>query len=330
MKTILLPILFAVAVAASVATADQPELPFWLRQEALPPGVAPASFPASAVWKCEFDRELDGTLNADQSLELLLESANRRLTGRQRTQRDAENADRSLFAGEIIAGSPPLVTLRQDDPSGYTAVYTGRLAEGGRIVGSYADNRGTSGDWSLTLATERRLEPLASQPPDEKLFESVLGIYGKAIRGERYPLVNLRPPHRNLWTEEIKESVERVLSYEQVDYIGTAKLVIRASGDYVVDMPGAGVDFRINGQQVAAGAVSLEKGLYEVEIYTNHWGQPYLTYAEVAVRKQGEKEAVPFVNTASDIERFRSQKIADKPVVEVCKYSPNQIDTAGR
>jgi hypothetical protein len=230
----------------------------------------------------------------------------------------------AMFTGSIVAGSPALVTLREDGPPGHTALYVGRLVSETQIAGTFVDNRGFAGDWSLTLVTETTIEPLAKEVTGE-FFESVLGVYGKAIRGVRQPFINLRPPHRNLWTDEIKEVVEGTLSYGEVDYIGTAKIVIPESGTYTVDLPGAGVQFRINGQSVEAGDMELEKGLYEIEIYTNHWGQPYLTYAEAAVYKKGSEVRIPFVNTAADIEIFRSQKIEGRPAVEVCEYSPQRI-----
>ncbi len=86
------------------------------------------------------------------------------------------------------------------------------------------------------------------------------------------------------------------------------------------------VEFRVNGQRFESGDVVLAKGLYEVEIYTNHWGQPYLTYADVTILRKGDRTVIPFVNTASEIEAFRSQQIAGRSVVEVCDYTPRPVE----
>ena len=162
--------------------------------------------------------------------------------------------------------------------------------------------------------------------PDEAWFESVLGVYGLAIRGARLPFVNLRPPDRNLWTDEIQRALEGALAYAEVDYLGTAHLVIVESGLYRLDLPGAGVEFYLDGLRVEAGALELEQGMYEVEIYTNHWGQPYLTYAQAAVYRQGTEHRIPFVNTAAQIAAFRSQEIAGRRVQTACEYDPPRID----
>lgn len=327
MRRNLLFLLAAIAAVALIplAVAEEPNpvdgrLPFWW------PALHPApTFPATGLWKSEFDTELDGKLQEAHDYQLVLDSANGQLAGREEVPAE-DPQSRSVYTGQLIPGSPPIVTLRRDDRQGRTVVYTGRLVAAGRIAGSYVDNRGTTGDWSLTFVTESMLEPSAKSAPDEVLFESVLGVYGKAIRGARLPYVNLRPPQRNLWTEEIKEVLEKSISYGEVDYIGTAKMVIPDSGVYTVEIPGAGVEFRVNRHRLEAGDVELKKGLYEIEIYTNHWGQPYLTYAQVAVYKKGTRSQIPFVNTASDIQAFRTQKIDDRPIVEVCDYEAKRVD----
>lgn len=314
-------ILLGYALFASTGIVDAEESSL----ARLPAARTHAIIASSGLWRVDFDHKLDGKLETIDSSLLTLSAVNHRLTGHYKDRRAADKENNSLFAGSVIPGSPAVVTLRQDDPLGYTAVYTGRLVSAGRIVGSYMDNRGYGGDWSLTLISQRAVEPLSRKLPDESLFESVLGVYGKAIRGKRQPFVNLRPPSRNLWTPEIQEAVQDTLPYGEVDYIGTAQLVVPQPGIYSIDMPGAGVQFRLNGRLLEAGEVHLSKGVYEVEIYTNHWGQPYLTYAQVAVIHKDTKAPVPFVNTAGAVERFRSSKIEGRRVVEVCKYTPRQV-----
>ena len=152
------------------------------------------------------------------------------------------------------------------------------------------------------------------------MFECVLGTYGQAIRGKRHPFVNLRPPNRNLWTAEIERQLKGTLSYGQVDYVGQAMLIIRESGTYSIGLPESGTHLRLNGVLMDAGDIVLRKGIYQVEIYTNHWGQPYLKYAHASVSKNGNKKHVPFVNSDDAIEKFLSQKILDHGVIEVCRY----------
>ena len=179
----------------------------------------------------------------------------------------------------------------------------------------------------LTRLTTADANPLIepNTVPAEPLFESVLGVYGHAIRGQRRPFVTLRPPNGDLWTEDIERKLKETLSYAEVDYIGTAKLVIPAEGMYTIDIPKTGTQFRLNGHLVRAGNIKLRKGGYDVEIYTNHWGQPYLKYARAAVFKAGTKTKIPFVNTGDTLETFLSQRINDHAVTEVCRYQPRAV-----
>ena len=315
-----------VSAYAPLAGAEEPEFGHETRLFGHPIASPPTAALSSGVWQVGFDHKLDGKVEAGDSPLLVLDVVNGRLTGHYRERRAAGKENRSLFAGSVIAGTPPIVTLRQDDPLGYTAIYSGRLVSSDRVVGSYVDNRGFAGDWSLTLASKQAVEPLTSRLPDKRLLESVLGVYGRAIRGKRAPYVNLRPPSRNLWTPEIQESLDGALSYGDVDYIGQAKLVVTRGGLHTIGMPGAGVQLRLNGQLLEAGDVHLSKGVYDVEIYTNHWGQPYLTYAQVDVHHKDTQKPVPFVNFADDVAAFRASKVAGRPVVEVCQYTAKQIN----
>lgn len=162
------------------------------------------------------------------------------------------------------------------------------------------------------------------------LFESVLGTYGKALRGKRHSYVTLRPPQQDLWTPEIEAKLKGSLSYEQVDYIGTAKLVIPETGLYVIDVPESGTQLRLNNVLMAAGVVKLRKGAYEVEIYTNHWGQPYLKYAFARVFTKEPKTQIPFVNTGEALEKFLAQKIQGNAVSQVCEFRTRRVDTPGK
>lgn len=180
----------------------------------------------------------------------------------------------------------------------------------------------------LTRLPARR-EKLTIEPhhdlPSGPLFESVLGVYGEAIRGQRHPFITLRPPNRDLWTKAIEVALKGTLAYEQVDYIGTALLIIPKTDLYTIDLPDSGTQLRLNNHLVEAGELKLRKGLYHVEIYTNHWGQPYLKYAHAAVLLRGTKTQIPFVNTGTAIERHYSQLIDGQKVTEVCAYNARQI-----
>ena len=168
------------------------------------------------------------------------------------------------------------------------------------------------------------IKPLAEKLP-KVLHESVLGVYGRAIRGKRHAFVNLRPPHRDLWTKAIESKLRGTLSYGEGDYIGTAKLVIAKTALYTVDLPGSGTQLRLNGQTVPSGELKLQKGVYKVEIYTNHWGQPYLKYAHAVVRLKKTKKRIPFVNSQADIKRFLTRKIGGQRVREVSGYEPPKV-----
>ena len=179
--------------------------------------------------------------------------------------------------------------------------------------------------YSKITRLPRVIEPQAKLTT-EPLFESVLGIYGQAIRGKRHPFVNLRPPNRDLWTKEIEAKLKGELSYGDIDYIGTAKLVIPETGTYTVNIPETGTQFRLSGHLVDAGDLELRKGVYDVKIYTNHWGQPYLKYAHAAVFRKATKSRIPFVNTGDALEKFLSQKINGRTVTEVSSFRTKRIN----
>jgi hypothetical protein len=244
--------------------------------------------------------------------------------------------DSQLTDLAVISQQGRMFTIRQN---------TGELVEvidGGKrfsTIGRFQTKADVVGiaaaphDWPAPLLAKRprtsSLKP-AADSLKEPVFESVLGVYGQAIRGQRFPFVNLRPPNRNLWTKEIENKLRGTLSYGQVDYSGTAKLVIPATGTYTIDLPARGTQLRFNGILLKPGDVQLQKGVYDVEIYTNHWGQPYLKYAHANVYKQGTRTKIPFVNTAAAIEEFRSQKIDSRKVIEVCDYDLKQVRVVGR
>ena len=168
-------------------------------------------------------------------------------------------------------------------------------------------------------------QPLSSLP-DDAVVECVLGVYGKAVRGEQYAFVNLRPPQGDLWTEAIQEQLRGKVPFEHIEYVATAKLVITKAGWYKIELPARGTQFRLNGVPMSGGEVELTHGVYDVEIYTNTWGQPYLMGARVAVLPKNGTHRISLVNTAEDVKRFLDQRINGRRVVEVSGYAPKAVD----
>ena len=75
---------------------------------------------------------------------------NDRITGSLADKKDADPTNHHL-AGEIVAGKPPIITLRQDGPKGLVCYYTGKRAAADRIVGTWYDNRGAAGDFEFIV-----------------------------------------------------------------------------------------------------------------------------------------------------------------------------------
>lgn len=209
-----------------------------------------------------------------------------------------------------------------------------------KLLGAYRDAILRALDADDTQAVKRlrrEMQAVESQVPrsletvaGEELFESVLGTYGQAIRGPRSHFVNLRPPKRDLWTDEIQAQMHGNISLENIDYVGTAKLVVTEPGWHTIDLPEAGTQFRLNRLLIGGGDVELSRGVYDVEVYTNFWGQPYLKYASVVVRRNGTEKPIPLVNTAADIREFLAKPIDGRRVVEVSGHKPQPVDLSVR
>ena len=60
-----------------------------------------------------------------------------------------------ISTGEVVAGTPPIVSLRQDGPKGLVCYYTGKRTAADRIVGTWYDNRGSSGDFEFTIEKKK-------------------------------------------------------------------------------------------------------------------------------------------------------------------------------
>jgi hypothetical protein len=115
-------------------------------------GRAEPTPPADAVWVMKYDDKLDGEVKAKPGGEVRWRVAarNDRLAGSLADLKEGDPKDHKL-AGELAAGKTPIVHLRQDGPGGLTCYYTGKLLANDRIAGTWYDNRGSSGDFEMTV-----------------------------------------------------------------------------------------------------------------------------------------------------------------------------------
>lgn len=159
-----------------------------------------------------------------------------------------------------------------------------------------------------------------------RYYESVLGAYGLAIRGKRIEYVNLKPPARDLLSDSIRSELEKHYQIGSLDYIGTANIIVLQAGDYSISIPDTGTQLRINGHLYRKGTVALTPGRYEVEIYTNSWGQPYMQYCEANIANTVSGEPLRFVNTGRAIKRFTRLVTDDKRVRRINTWTPVEVD----
>lgn len=110
--------------------------------------------PVEGIWKSSYDSELNGELNVRESPAIKLTFYNDRLSGRYQDQRAVGKENDSIFTGYVVRGRKPMIFLQQEHDRGYTAIYTGTLTGRNHFVGTYADNTGGSGDWSLDLVSK--------------------------------------------------------------------------------------------------------------------------------------------------------------------------------
>jgi hypothetical protein len=108
--------------------------------------ISKALLPSNGVWKARFDGRLDGELKGAREVSpIRITVRNNRISWREGDH---------VFAGEISAGTTPLVTIRQDGPNGFVAVHSGKLVKEGHIVTTWFNNQGGSGDFELVLDTD--------------------------------------------------------------------------------------------------------------------------------------------------------------------------------
>ena len=108
--------------------------------------------PADAEWVMRYDDKLDGEVKDKSGTEVRWKLAvrNDRVSGRLAELKESDPADHRI-GGEVTAGTPPVVALRQDGPKGLVCYYAGKRVAGDRIVGTWYDNRGAAGDFELTI-----------------------------------------------------------------------------------------------------------------------------------------------------------------------------------
>lgn len=113
---------------------------------------APPLLPAESVWVMRYDDKVDGEVHAKPGGEVRWQISvrNDRVSGSLAGKKEADAANHHL-CGEIAAGSPPIVSLRQDGPKGLVCYYVGKRTAADRIVGTWYDNRGGSGDFEFAI-----------------------------------------------------------------------------------------------------------------------------------------------------------------------------------
>ncbi len=111
-----------------------------------------AHLPAEAVWVMRYDSELDGKVTGKpaDAVRWAFAVRNDRVSGGLAGSKEGDPADHRI-SGEVAAGKPPIVSLRQDGPGGLVCYYTGRRVEAARVVGTWFDNRGKSGDFEMVV-----------------------------------------------------------------------------------------------------------------------------------------------------------------------------------
>ncbi len=177
----------------------------------------------------------------------------------------------------------------------------------------------------LGAAIPRPVKSLAKT----RYYESVLGAYGLAIRGKRVEFINLKPPARDLLDDPIREVLETKYQIGSIDYIGTASVFVQRSGVYTVEILDSGTQLRINGVLFHKGELQLDAGRYDIEIYTNSWGQPYMQYCEATIKNAISGEPLVFVNSGRDIRRFTRDIQDDQRVRRINTWSSIDVDVSG-
>jgi hypothetical protein len=104
----------------------------------------------SGVWKLEVRDRVDGELQGEaRSVPLRFRVIRNRVSGHPAD----DEPDRARLTGEVVVGKATVVTWRQDNSNieGYSSFCTGRVVENGKIVGTWHDTEGQSGDFVLSF-----------------------------------------------------------------------------------------------------------------------------------------------------------------------------------
>jgi len=161
---------------------------------------------------------------------------------------------------------------------------------------------------------------------DNRIYKCVLGIYGQFGRRNKFPVVNLAVPSRNLWSEDIQAKLRGRIDFTEINYQGTAKIIIRRDGAYRVELPARGTQFVLNGNQLSAGNVQLKMGVYDIRIATGTHGQPFLPESFVRIFGQETGGEIALVNSGIDVRQFLSSEIDNQSVTEVSGYRPEMVE----
>jgi hypothetical protein len=190
-----------------------------------------------------------------------------------------------------------------------------------------------------TVATTKKDSPkeeeeeekpdVAWKPPGRNgraLFRTFLGVYlYKSDESKMYPVINLEVPNKNLWTQQVQDKVRGRIPFEEISYLGTAKIAVPEDGIYVLDANECRVS--INGMKTGgSGDINIRRGIHTLTLTSETHGQPHIVHASITLRHKETGEEVPFFNSWAEIQRFAAARIGGKPVMEVSDWMPTEVD----
>jgi hypothetical protein len=174
----------------------------------------------------------------------------------------------------------------------------------------------------------KRAKPAAAvTAPKEGFYISLLGQYHQGLTNPRklHPCVNLSVPNGDLWTERIQADLRGKIDFHEIAYEGIARLFIPSDGKYTFEAGNCFV--RIDGKAIAQSmsantTLDLKKGMYEVSVFTDTHGGPYLPKASVRIIDTRTNQPIPLVNSSADIERFLNSEVDGQKVKEMSGWKP--------
>ncbi|MBI4537009.1 MAG: hypothetical protein HY712_03505 [candidate division NC10 bacterium] len=102
----------------------------------------------SGTWDASYDMTMDGILSKEAVLPIDLVHQAGGLNGKANEGAPA-NEKSSLFEGGVTEGTPESIVLRQIKGA-YIATMVGKVESERKIVGTWTDNEGHSGDFEMT------------------------------------------------------------------------------------------------------------------------------------------------------------------------------------